>query len=132
MAIHPHMWSKFENRKEIDFVFGNTDPKHVWAVLDTGHITMAGINPVELTGKLRKRIVEFHLKDTKPEHRGGAATFFPGCVCAQPTSIWRRARAEDYREPYPSSSIFAPPGRIGLLSSRDRALGNPRRERGAN
>lgn len=73
-AIHAHMWSQFENRREIDYVLGNTDPKHVWFVLDTGHITMAGIDPVELTRKLGHRIVEFHMKDTKPENRGGAKT----------------------------------------------------------
>jgi inosose dehydratase len=44
----------------------------VFFVLDTGHITMAGIDPVELTRALGHRIVEFHLKDVMPEHRGGA------------------------------------------------------------
>ena len=73
-AIHAHMWSQFENRHEIDFVMQNTDPKNVGFVLDTGHTTMAGIDPVELTRQLGHRIVEFHLKDTKPENRGGAKT----------------------------------------------------------
>lgn len=72
LAIHAHMWSQFENRKEIDYVLGHTDPKRVWFVLDTGHITMAGIDPVELTKTLGHRIVEFHLKDCKPENKGGA------------------------------------------------------------
>jgi len=72
LAVHAHMWSQFENRREIDFVLGNTDPKRVWFVLDTGHITMAGIDPVELTKTLGHRIVEFHLKDCKPENKGGA------------------------------------------------------------
>jgi inosose dehydratase len=71
-AVHAHMWSQFENRREIDFVMNNTDPRHVYFVLDTGHITMAGIDPVELTRTLGHRIVEFHMKDTKPETRGGA------------------------------------------------------------
>ena len=64
----------------INFFFGimsnfficHTGPKNVYFVLDTGHITMAGIDPVELTKTLGHRIVEFHLKDTKPETRGGA------------------------------------------------------------
>jgi inosose dehydratase len=71
-AVHAHMWSQFENRREIDWIMGRTDPKHVWFVLDTGHITMAGIDPVELTRTLGHRIVEFHLKDVAPVHRGGA------------------------------------------------------------
>jgi len=71
-AVHAHMWSQFENRHEIDYVLEQTDPKQVYFVLDTGHITLAGIDPVELTRQLGHRIVEFHLKDTRPEHRGGA------------------------------------------------------------
>ena len=71
-AVHAHMWSQFENRREIDFIMGQTDPKHVWFVLDTGHITMAGIDPLELARTLGHRIVEFHLKDVAPEHNGGA------------------------------------------------------------
>jgi sugar phosphate isomerase/epimerase len=71
-AIHAHMWSQFENRREIDAIMGSTDPKHVWFVLDTGHITMAGIDPVELARQLGHRIVEFHMKDVAPQNRGGA------------------------------------------------------------
>lgn len=44
----------------------------MWFVLDTGHITMAGIDPVALAKQLGSRIVEFHMKDTRPEWRGGA------------------------------------------------------------
>ncbi len=76
-GVHAHMWSQLENRHEIDAILGSTDPKHVWFVLDTGHITMAGIDPVELTRALGHRIIEFHLKDTKPEHRGGARKRVP-------------------------------------------------------
>jgi inosose dehydratase len=50
----------------------NTDPRHVRFVLDTGHITMAGMDPIALARRLGNRIVEFHMKDTKPEDRGGA------------------------------------------------------------
>jgi len=71
-GVHAHMWTQLENRREIDALLASTDPKHVSFVLDTGHITMAGIDPMELTRSLGHRIIEFHLKDTKPEHRGGA------------------------------------------------------------
>lgn len=72
LAIHAHMWNQFENRREIDYVLGRTTNENVGFVLDTGHITMAGIDPVELTRTLGHRIVEFHMKDTAPENRGGA------------------------------------------------------------
>ncbi|MBI3681162.1 MAG: TIM barrel protein [Acidobacteria bacterium] len=72
LAIHAHMWNQFENRREIDHMMEHCTPAHVGFVLDTGHITMAGIDPVELTRTLGHRIVEFHMKDTAPENRGGA------------------------------------------------------------
>lgn len=71
-GVHAHLWTQFETRPEIDAIMQSTDPKHVWFVLDTGHITMSGMDPVELTRALGHRIIEFHLKDVKPEHRGGA------------------------------------------------------------
>ena len=33
---------------------------------------MAGIDPLELTRAYASRIIEFHLKDVRPENRGGA------------------------------------------------------------
>ncbi len=71
-GVHAHMWTQFENGREVDAVMGATDPKYVQFVLDTGQVTMGGMDPVELTKKLGHRIIEFHLKDTMPEHRGGA------------------------------------------------------------
>jgi inosose dehydratase len=71
-GVHAHMWTQFENRREVDAIAEATDPKYVQFVLDTGHVTMAGMDPVELTRALGHRIVEFHLKDVKPENRGGA------------------------------------------------------------
>jgi sugar phosphate isomerase/epimerase len=71
-GVHAHMWTQFENRREVDAIAEATDPKYVQFVLDTGHVTMAGMDPVELTRALGHRIIEFHLKDVKPEHRGGA------------------------------------------------------------
>lgn len=74
LAVHAHMWSQFENRREIDAILGRTPAEHVAFVLDTGHITLAGIDPVGLARELGHRIAEFHLKDTRAEHRGGAKT----------------------------------------------------------
>lgn len=71
-GVHAHMWSQFENRHEVDLIMEATDPKHVWFVLDTGHVTMAGMDPLELTRKLGHRIIEFHLKDVDAKYRSGA------------------------------------------------------------
>jgi inosose dehydratase len=70
-GIHAHLGSQFQTQDEIDYLMSHTDPKHVRFVLDTGHTTMAGMDPVALAKKLGHRIVEFHLKDAKPEDRGG-------------------------------------------------------------
>ena len=43
------MWTQLEKCHEIDAIAESTDARYVNFVLDTGHITMAGIDPVELT-----------------------------------------------------------------------------------
>jgi len=70
-GVHAHLWTQLQDRKEIDRLMELTDPNHVYLVLDTGHINMAGIDPVELASVYANRIVEFHLKDCKREDRGG-------------------------------------------------------------
>jgi inosose dehydratase len=70
-GVHAHLGSQLQNEHEISYIMANTDPKYVGFVLDTGHITMAGMDPLALARKLGKRVVEFHLKDTKPEDHGG-------------------------------------------------------------
>jgi len=70
-GVHAHLGSQFQTQSEIDYVMAHTDAKHVRFVLDTGHITMAGMDPIALAKTLGNRVIEFHLKDTKPEDRGG-------------------------------------------------------------
>jgi len=70
-GVHAHLGSQFQTQSEIDYVMANTDPRHIRFVLDTGHVTMAGMDPIALARRLGNRIVEFHMKDTKPEDRGG-------------------------------------------------------------
>jgi inosose dehydratase len=77
LKLGAHLWTQLQDRKEIDQLMESTDPHHVYMVLDTGHITMAGIDPVELTKTYVDRIVEFHMKDCKPEDRGGHKGHIP-------------------------------------------------------
>jgi sugar phosphate isomerase/epimerase len=35
------------------------------------HTTMAGMDPVKLTRDYTSRIIEYHMKDVLPEHKGG-------------------------------------------------------------
>ncbi len=70
-GVHAHLWSQFETPQDVERIFELTDPEHVGFILDTGHISMAGMDPLALTKTYEHRIVEFHLKDVAPEHRGG-------------------------------------------------------------
>ena len=70
-CVHAHLWTQLQDRAEIDRLMDETDPKHVYLVVDTGQITMAGMDPLELTRAYMSRIVEYHMKDTRPEDRGG-------------------------------------------------------------
>lgn len=70
-GVHAHLGSQLQTEHEVDYIMAHTDPKYVGFVLDTGHITMAGMDPLALARRLGNRVVEFHLKDTKPEDRGG-------------------------------------------------------------
>jgi inosose dehydratase len=71
LGVHPHLGSQLQAQHELDFIMSNTDPKYVGLVLDTGHFTMAGMDPLAMGKKYGKRVIEYHLKDTKPEDRGG-------------------------------------------------------------
>ena len=70
-GIHHHLWTQYETRRDIDAIMELTDPKYVHMVLDTGHTTMAGMDPVQLAKDYDARIIEFHCKDAAPENRGG-------------------------------------------------------------
>lgn len=70
-GVHAHLNSPFETRQDIDAIMELTDPEHVHMILDTGHITMAGMDPVQLTRDYLSRIIEYHVKDVAASDRGG-------------------------------------------------------------
>ncbi len=70
-GIHAHLWSQFETPRDVERVLELTNPEHVHFVLDTGHVSMAGMDPLALTNKYGQRIIEYHLKDVAPTNRGG-------------------------------------------------------------
>jgi inosose dehydratase len=70
-GVHAHLGSAFQTREDVDAIMQQTDPKAVWFVLDTGHVTMAGMDPVEITRTYISRIIEYHIKDVAPENKGG-------------------------------------------------------------
>ena len=70
-GVHAHLGSQVQNEHETTYIMENTKPENVGLVLDTGHITMAGMDPVALAKKLGHRVIEYHFKDTRREDRGG-------------------------------------------------------------
>jgi inosose dehydratase len=70
-GIHAHLWSQFETPQDVGTIMAMTDPDHVHLILDTGHVSMAGMDPVRLTRVFGHRIIEYHLKDVALEHYGG-------------------------------------------------------------
>jgi inosose dehydratase len=71
LGVHPHLNSQLQTEHELDVIMANTDPKYVGLVLDTGHFTMAGMDPLAKGKQYGLRVLEYHLKDTQPENRGG-------------------------------------------------------------
>jgi inosose dehydratase len=96
-GVHAHLNSAFEFQEEVDRIMDLTDPRYVYFICDTGHVTMAGMDPVALTRTYSARIIEYHIKDTAPDTRGG----FKGTL----------------KPPYntgPDNLIFFEPGKGGV------------------
>ena len=74
LSPHPHIWGPMERERDFRAVMDNTDPRHVWMILDTGHNVLGGMDPVEIIEDYFPRISELHLKDTFPQFRGNRST----------------------------------------------------------
>jgi sugar phosphate isomerase/epimerase len=60
-AIHNHMHQRVENQRELEDFLKAVPGAGI--VFDTGHLSMAGGDPVEIVRKYHQRIVVLHLKD---------------------------------------------------------------------
>ena len=70
-GVHPHLGSALETKQDTEAIMEMTEPKLVHLIVDTGHTTMAGMDPVQLTRTYLHRIIEYHIKDVAPENKGG-------------------------------------------------------------
>src|SRR5215510_7299165 len=68
LAFHPHCWTLVERDPELKMVMDLTDPKLVYLVLDTGHATLGGIDPVKCLRDYYSRIAAIHLKDAEAKY----------------------------------------------------------------
>jgi inosose dehydratase len=64
LAYHHHMGTVVQTTEEIDRLMAAVSP-HVWLLLDTGHVTYAGGDPVELAKKHGARVAHVHTKDVR-------------------------------------------------------------------
>ncbi len=65
LAYHHHMGTVIETEAEIDRLMAETGPE-VGLLLDTGHLTYAGGDPVATARRHAQRIVHVHCKDVRP------------------------------------------------------------------
>jgi inosose dehydratase len=68
LAFHPHAWTLVERQPELDMMMEMTDPKLVYLVLDTGHATLGGIDPLKCLRDNYSRIAAIHLKDAEAKY----------------------------------------------------------------
>ena len=66
LVVHHHMGTRIQTEAEIDRMMALTGPA-VKLLLDTGHATWGGANPVALARRHRARIAHVHAKDVRPD-----------------------------------------------------------------
>lgn len=65
IAYHHHMGTMIETEQDIDLLMQHTG-EDVGLLLDTGHLTFAGVDPVAVAARWAKRINHVHCKDVRP------------------------------------------------------------------
>ena len=65
LCYHHHMGTGVQTRADVDRLMSMTDPTVVGLLLDTGHLTWAGDDPLELTRAYVDRIHHVHLKSVR-------------------------------------------------------------------
>ena len=66
LAYHHHMGTVVQSAEDIDDFMNATGPS-VHLLLDTGHATFGGADPVAVAKKYRKRIAHVHCKDVRKD-----------------------------------------------------------------
>lgn len=67
LAYHPHVGTGIENAADIERLLHSTDPEAVSLLLDTGHLTYVGVDPLEVARLYAGRIGHVHLKNVRAE-----------------------------------------------------------------
>ncbi|MGW3989891.1 TIM barrel protein [Streptomyces sp. NPDC004830] len=67
LCYHPHMGTGVQSQSDMDRLMAATDTKSVKLLLDTGHLTWAGGDPVAAVRRHGRRIRHVHLKNVSPD-----------------------------------------------------------------
>lgn len=63
---HSAEFKKFGNQTAFDYLFANTDAKHVKIELDIGWVVVAQQDPIALLNQYKDRVIALHVKDVGP------------------------------------------------------------------
>lgn len=110
IAYHHHMGTVIESAEDIDNLMQHTGPE-VGLLLDTGHLTYAGADPVSVAKRWATRINHVHCKDVRQnvlqEVRNRKTSFLdavlsgvftvPGDGCIDYPSVFAVLKAHDYQ-----------------------------------
>ena len=69
LVFHPHVDTHVDTQQRIERFLSDTDPELVNLCLDTGHISYADGNNIEIIERFPERITYVHLKQVDPEVR---------------------------------------------------------------
>lgn len=67
LTYHHHMTTTVQTTAEIDKLMELTDPRYVWLIFDTGHLTFSGEDPVDILSRHFERIAHVHLKNVRAD-----------------------------------------------------------------
>lgn len=66
-CVHPHMYTEFQDRVEVDVIMEETDEETIFLCPDSAHLHKAGMDPAEVIRDYSDRVAYAHLKDVTPE-----------------------------------------------------------------
>ena len=77
LAPHPHVGSLIQNEHETRRLMELTDPRYVWLTADTSHLTLGGMDPLQIIKDYWPRVAEIHYKDAPRHLRGNKTVAVP-------------------------------------------------------
>ena len=77
LAPHPHVGSLIQTEHETRTLMKLTDPKYVGLTADTSHLTLGGMDPIQIIKDYWPRVAEIHYKDAPRHLRGSKVLAVP-------------------------------------------------------